>query len=46
LFKILNKPSFAKSVVGLTGKFFGGNNCLPLCVPPIIRKTIYLIKCN
>jgi hypothetical protein len=42
----LKRPSFAKSVVGLTGKFFGGNNCLPLCVPPIIRKIVYLIKCN
>ena len=36
----LNNPSLAKSVVGLTGKFFGGLNLLPLSLPLIIRTGI------
>ena len=34
---MLNNASLARSVVGLTGKFFGILNRLPLCVPAIMR---------
>ncbi|CAI8176816.1 MAG: Uncharacterised protein [Polaribacter sp. SA4-10] len=37
MFKILNKDSFAISVVGLTGSFFGAFKRLPLCLPEIMR---------
>ena len=36
LHKILNKPSFAKSVVGLDFMDFGAETLLPLHFPPII----------
>ncbi len=38
LFKILNKASFEKSVVGLVGQLSaGGLNLLPLNFPPMMR---------
>src|ERR1035437_3593845 len=42
LFKILNKLSFARSVVGLTGKFEGVTIGRPLWVPLIIRTDYYI----
>jgi hypothetical protein len=36
-FKILNNPSFAKSVVGLTGSVLGAKIFFPLYFPAIIR---------
>src|ERR1700742_4235586 len=35
--KMLNNASLAKSVVGRTGKFFGGFNLRPFKLPPMIR---------
>ena len=40
LLSILNRLSFAKSVVGLTGKFFGAKMDFPLYFPPIIRTNV------
>ena len=37
LIRMLNKLSFAKSVVGRTGKFLGAIMFLPLYMPEIIR---------
>ena len=39
MFKILNKPSFAISVVGLTGNFLGAVSLFPLYFPEMIRMT-------
>lgn len=46
LLSILNRLSFAKSVVGLTGKFFGAKMDLPLYFPPIIRTNVGVKGCN
>src|SRR5437868_616583 len=35
--RILNSASFARSVVGRTGRFLGGLSLSPLKVPPMIR---------
>ena len=40
---MLNIASLARSVVGLTGKFFGILNRLPLCVPAIMRMSEVLV---
>ena len=40
--KILNKASFAKSVVGRTGKSLGNLITFPLNLPPIIRINVGL----
>ena len=41
--RMLNNPSFAKSVVGLDGKFFGMLNLLDFKIPLIIRKLIVVL---
>ena len=41
--RMLNNPSFAKSVVGLEGKFFGMLNLLDFKIPLIIRKLIVVL---
>ena len=46
LLSILNRLSFAKSVVGLTGKPLGETMDLPLYFPPIIRTGVGVKVCS
>ena len=42
---MLKSASFAKSVVGLTGNFFGATNLFPLYFPEIILNETALKEC-
>ena len=41
---MLNSASFAKSVVGRTGKFLGAVKRFPLCDPDIIRTVLSVFQ--